>query len=153
MSGFLNLVGSTFGNLTVVDRVDNTVYKSGRQRVSYLCRCSCGNYAIVLGDLLRNGKTRSCGCLRKDYSADEAARRALFAGYKQNAAVRNLDLSLTFEQFAELTNSPCHYCGAPPATVHSPRAYKAAYRPTCVYNGIDRQNNEDGYKHCQKETL
>lgn len=32
-------------------------------RTAWFCRCDCGGYTIVSGKSLRNGNTRSCGCL------------------------------------------------------------------------------------------
>lgn len=57
----IELIGKVFGKLTVLSRGDT---KNGQ--IFYNCLCDCGNQAIVRGDLLRNGKTRSCGCLLKE---------------------------------------------------------------------------------------
>jgi len=32
----------------------------------WLCRCRCGNWSIVLGQKLKNGKTKSCGCYKDE---------------------------------------------------------------------------------------
>lgn len=57
----LNLVGKTFGQLTVLER-DFSIKKN----CSYwLCKCSCGNFKTVRGTSLTSGHTQSCGCLRK----------------------------------------------------------------------------------------
>ena len=34
--------------------------------VQWECKCDCGNLVLVTGKALRNGNTKSCGCLRKD---------------------------------------------------------------------------------------
>lgn len=57
-SKFRDLSGQKFGKLTVIKRVENI----GKQ-VAYLCRCDCGNTKIVKADYLREGYTKSCGCL------------------------------------------------------------------------------------------
>lgn len=54
--------GDRFGMLTVVSRAAN----APRNHCRYLCRCECGNEVVVLGGSLRTGKTRSCGCLRRE---------------------------------------------------------------------------------------
>lgn len=53
-----DLTGQVFGRLTVL-AYDHTENK----RAYWLCRCECGNTCVVSGKLLRNGGTKSCGCL------------------------------------------------------------------------------------------
>lgn len=38
----------------------------------YRCLCDCGEETIVRGTLLRNGQTKSCGCLANRGSATRA---------------------------------------------------------------------------------
>lgn len=56
----LDLTGQRFGRLTVVKDVGSD--KQGK--ALWECSCDCGNINIVPGVKLRNGHTRSCGCLR-----------------------------------------------------------------------------------------
>ncbi|WP_337814399.1 helix-turn-helix domain-containing protein [Intestinibacter sp.] len=56
------LVGKKFGRLTVVE-LDH-VEKSRRY---LLCKCDCGNTTVVREGNLKNGITKSCGCIRKEY--------------------------------------------------------------------------------------
>lgn len=53
----LKLEGQRFGRLTVVERAE-----VNKKRSHWLCICDCGNQTIVLGSLLMNGNTKSCGC-------------------------------------------------------------------------------------------
>jgi len=65
----IEMAGKTFGRLTVLYHSD---YDSdGVAR--WLCKCQCGNYAVVRGTSLRRGSTRSCGCLRADNNRARAA--------------------------------------------------------------------------------
>ena len=52
-------IGNTYHRLTVAHRGPNT--KDGSAR--WVCQCSCGNVTLVRGDCLRDGHTKSCGCL------------------------------------------------------------------------------------------
>jgi hypothetical protein len=53
-----NLLGRTFGKLTVVE------ISSGKKKATYWkCRCDCGGEKIVYRKNLLNGTVRSCGCL------------------------------------------------------------------------------------------
>ncbi len=60
--GNLDLTGQKFGRLTVIEKTDKR--KCGF--VVWLCRCDCGNEYEVRSNCLRNGVTRSCGCLYKE---------------------------------------------------------------------------------------
>lgn len=57
----LDLTGKTFGELYVIEK--SNVKKSNR--VSWKCKCSCGNETIVITNHLTSGHTKSCGCLQK----------------------------------------------------------------------------------------
>ena len=57
-----NIVGQKFGKWTVLKRAANGKTKSAR----WLCKCECGNTNIIRGADLRLGKTKSCGCARKE---------------------------------------------------------------------------------------
>ena len=61
---FKDLIGQTFGRLTVVSRLG-----SRKGYASYLCQCSCGSGKEVRADshMLHQGFARSCGCLRREW--------------------------------------------------------------------------------------
>jgi len=56
-----NLAGLQFGRLTVIERTAELV---GARR--WRCLCECGVETIVYTSGLKNGKSRSCGCLLSD---------------------------------------------------------------------------------------
>lgn len=57
-----NLIGVKFGRLTVKARL--TPDRHGN--IMWACDCDCGGTYNVGGSPLRLGRTRSCGCLRKE---------------------------------------------------------------------------------------
>lgn len=59
MSKFIDITGKRFGKLTVLNRSDNSKHGASR----WTCMCDCGEKTIVLGSSLKNGRTKSCGCL------------------------------------------------------------------------------------------
>lgn len=63
---FDDLTGQKFGRLVVLKRVEDYISTGGRRRIIYLCRCDCGNKITVRGDNLKNGHTKSCGCLNNE---------------------------------------------------------------------------------------
>ena len=62
----LNLINQKFDRLLVIDTAPN---KNGR--TAWVCKCDCGNELIVTTHSLRNGNTKSCGCLHKEKVAKQ----------------------------------------------------------------------------------
>jgi hypothetical protein len=56
-----NIIGYTFGRLKVISFVGIKNHKA-----YYKCKCDCGNEKIICGIYLRNGDTKSCGCLKRE---------------------------------------------------------------------------------------
>ena len=75
MSRFINLTGKKFGRLTVLEK--NGTRNS---RIEWLCLCDCGNKAIVTGGMLKNGNTKSCGCIHKEQLAERNRSKAKHGG-------------------------------------------------------------------------
>lgn len=57
----INILGQKFGRLVVIERSPNV-----KGRAFWRCLCDCGNYTISSSHLLRQGKVRSCGCLKRE---------------------------------------------------------------------------------------
>lgn len=56
------VTGQRFGRLVAVVRVENGT----GGKVRWRCRCDCGAEVEVFSSGLRSGRTRSCGCLRRE---------------------------------------------------------------------------------------
>lgn len=59
-SNFIDIQGRTYGRITVLKYAGNKKWE---------CRCSCGKKWCVGSQFLRNGRTRSCGCLSAELSS------------------------------------------------------------------------------------
>lgn len=57
-----NLKGQHFERLTVVE--DTGLRKN--RAILWRCRCDCGKEVVVITASLKNGNTRSCGCLSRE---------------------------------------------------------------------------------------
>lgn len=66
MGKAIDLTGQKFGRLTVLKRAENYISPNGGKRAQWLCKCECGKEVVVLGNNLRKGLTRSCGCFQKE---------------------------------------------------------------------------------------
>lgn len=67
----MNIVGKTYGRLTVVQQAE----KDKERQAWYLCKCQCGKEIVVRGTSLRNGHTQSCGCSHNDLIKDISGQR------------------------------------------------------------------------------
>jgi len=130
----LDITNQKFGRLIAeycTDRKDNN------GNYFWRCRCDCGNYVDVVTFRLRNGHTKSCGCIKAENASklgksnklpdNKAALNRLYYNYRRSAAIRNLEFSLSKRYFIKLITEPCSYCG------------------DAALNGIDRINNNQGY--------
>ena len=62
MGKLIDLTGQTFGELLVLSKAEKPKNSSSTSAF-WLCKCSCGNEKVVSGNSLKQGKTKSCGCL------------------------------------------------------------------------------------------
>lgn len=60
-----DISGLKFFRLTAIDSFSKR-NSSGRSQVFWNCECDCGNKVTVLGECLRRGTTKSCGCWNKE---------------------------------------------------------------------------------------
>lgn len=56
-------VGQKFGRLTILNR---DLGEHAEKRVYWNCLCECGKTVVVAGKRLKDGTTRSCGCLNNE---------------------------------------------------------------------------------------
>ena len=73
MSGLIDMTGTRFGRLVVLERAADQVSlhpgSNAKRSVRWRCLCDCGAVVEVLGMNLRQEQTRSCGCLRRETSS------------------------------------------------------------------------------------
>ncbi|MCI1859004.1 MAG: hypothetical protein LKI80_12700 [Sporolactobacillus sp.] len=76
----IDITGQRFGRLVAIQEVPTTDHIR-----RYLCQCDCGRQKVVRMDLLRTGRTKSCGCLNREITS------------------RRLTRNLTGQRFGRLT--------------------------------------------------
>jgi hypothetical protein len=116
-----DLTGQKFGKLTLIKRVEN----DKRNWPVWECKCDCGNITNVSTVKLNTGHTKSCGCL--NLPGDQ---RLLAARFEYSR--RYNDGDLTYEEFYELSQKDCNYCGKPPSNGNE--IFK--------WNGLDRVDSK-----------
>ncbi|HBI37107.1 MAG TPA: hypothetical protein DDY71_05630 [Spirochaetia bacterium] len=139
-----DLIGKTFNKLTVIE----FAYLKNHSSYWY-CKCNCESKKIVIvrGAQLTNGVTKSCGCLVKENNArrlnpGESAFNQLYRSYRYHALKRDLSFDLTKIEFKYIIDGNCFYCGCKPLQISSTKKTNGTY----IYNGIDRIDNNEGYK-------
>ncbi|MDI6785108.1 MAG: hypothetical protein QMD92_00205 [bacterium] len=141
MLGLKKCVGKKYGKLTVVGYYPYPDGKGPR----WICKCNCGKDHIVRAIFLKRGDVKSCGCIASENAkppkleVGEAAKNSTYLQYKLQAAKRDFDFTLTFEEFVKLVSLSCYYCGRPPSNI------KRGHNGDFIYQGIDRENSEIGY--------
>lgn len=147
LSKKLKLINKRFGRLRIVDIADK---KNNRLNV-FKCVCDCGQVKNVVGADLTRGHTTSCGCYREEkrkIAKGESGFNNAYYNYKSNAKNRGLIFEISREDFRNLTQSKCHYCGSLPSNVSYKRnndSEESFEHGKYVYNGIDRVDSKRGY--------
>ena len=158
MGVFKDRTGDIHGRLTVVSHAG----KDHRNKHLWLCRCSCGNDKIVVGDNLSSKKSNSCGCLKAEFLArkgnqygiyedrGKAILKVLYSHLKRRDIKKGFSETIDFSLFSTLSKLPCYYCGLEYSREIEDRLNESKkgkrlsdYLLKC--NGIDRIDPSQGY--------
>jgi len=140
-------IGQRYGKLTILEDRGFRVLGDKRRMTQVLCRCDCGTEKVVLLNDLRSGKTTTCGFNHQHFQ-DRSTPAFNFMydhAYRSRAIKRGLAFDLTKDQFRQITQMECHYCGAPPSQSNVRRVRTGRSTSIYVSNGIDRMDNSNGY--------
>lgn len=73
-----DITGLSYGRWTVLSSLRP---KGARRRSIWRCRCQCGTEKAVMGENLRQGRSKSCGCL----SSEQTSRRNFKHGHARTS--------------------------------------------------------------------
>lgn len=102
MSKKIDLTGQPFNRLVVIRECG----KNKQGAVLWLCRClgkngdDCGNEVVVDGRNLRNGNTKSCGCLQRDRTSEANTKHGLTIDHKRLLASITRHISMIRNPYA-----------------------------------------------------
>lgn len=146
-------IGDFFGKLEIKEILPSM--KSGKH-VKLKCECHyCGKETIMNGALIK--KMNSCGCQQHNIVSWKsvgpktmpwqlnygvAARNNVEGQYKKSAKKRNIEYSLTSEEFDKLITGPCVYCGS---SLTNTKKGQGKTSGDFKYTGIDRIDSTQGY--------
>lgn len=151
----LNLENQRFGRLIVIKRLQGS---------KWLCHCDCGNEKVVLAKNLIQGKTLSCGCLRKQSVRLDITglRFGMLVAIEPTDLIKDNSVVWRFKCDCGNDCNATLYsvkwigrksCGCLSHEVHSLYAYKA--HPNVNYDGVNvgkisskklNKNNKSGHK-------
>jgi hypothetical protein len=60
-----DLTGQRFSRLLVLGEAPKELRRRPG-RITWICACDCGEFCLTEADLLKNGHTRSCGCIARE---------------------------------------------------------------------------------------
>lgn len=83
----IDMTGMTFGRLCVLKMAGVSKFRI----ILWECQCSCGAKKIINGMRLRNGSTKSCGCLQRE-KASQRATNLLGQSFGRLSVVKKLNM-------------------------------------------------------------
>jgi hypothetical protein len=149
------VIGSKFGKITILEvlGIGKDLGLKGKGRI-VKGQCDCGGFWIGPLYALKRGNTKSCGCLPTGVIPNpnraQPAINKVLSGYKRHALRRGHSWELSNQDFYNLIQGDCYYCGKPPSNVLCPNKSREGGRrrktiSRVVYNGLDRKDNNLGY--------
>ena len=158
MAKFKNRIGDRYGRLTVVEYAG----KDHRGKHLWLCKCDCGNTKVVVSDNLSSGKSKSCGCLLKEFlyssgnhyalykDREDAILRVQYSHLKRRHKKKFCGEIMSYDDFKCKSKQPCFYCGLTYSKVVEDRLsetknLKKLSETVLKINGIDRLDSSIGY--------
>ena len=140
----LDLTGQQFGNLTVLNTGVSRPYCGKTARyVGVLC--TCGTQKEVLVELLRKGKTTSCGCRRAQVCGDRARSHG-----KSDTRLHNIWCNMR-DRCNNPNNASYDYYGGRGVTIDPTWDDYTTFEAWALANGyqdhltIERRDNSLGY--------
>lgn len=100
-----NLINEKFGNLTVVEYIGKC---NEREGIYWKCICDCGKLVLVHRKELKNGDTKSCGCLKQQtnynnhWQGFKEISKDFYSSIIRGAKSRNIYFELTIQQLWDL---------------------------------------------------
>ena len=129
----IDATGHKYNMLTCIEST-----RDERGRKVWKCLCDCGNICYRQLSYIRANEAKSCGCSRYKYPKYCTGLTTVIAQYRVSCRRRNLYFGLNVDEFYELTQQNCFYCGVEPLQQqHRDKEF--------IYNGIDRVDSSKGY--------
>jgi len=143
----IDLTNKKSGKLLYVEKVDK----------KWKCICDCGK--IVYHEAKDFKKSKSCGCSVKEASKINIE-KAIYASLLKTDKLAHIrkqfnktykDGDLTFDDFLDLSQKDCFYCGSKPSNFKKSQNTREEFKIDFYYNGLDRVDNN--LKHTKENVV
>lgn len=141
---------------TLIENFSRKTTIKGKNEWLWKCKCDCGNEFDSREHKLnlRQGCQSCTNSINQTQLAIKKAngvehiglKNRLLKEYKTGANKRNLSFNLTFEQFTNLIEGNCAYCGEPPIVSEYQKQYMQKKIKPYAHHGIDRIDSSIGYE-------
>ena len=142
-----NHIGQRFGRLLILEAAE-PILSGKTARGASLCKCDCGNFITIVNKSLKRGETTSCGCFQAELAKQtiKNAVRSITKYDAKTASARSVwyfySKELSFDDFLELSQQNCFYCGVEPTNIRNVRKNN---NDIFMYNSLDRINSNLGH--------
>jgi hypothetical protein len=136
MKKYFIAVGETYQSFEVLEKTSN----KGRDG-SFLWKAKC-NKCDYIWETVPSAiiKAKPCLC-RFTLPVGESSCRKVYGTYIRRCKRKDIQFSITYEWFKNLTSRVCFYCGAAPSCKMDGPHRNGPY----FYNSLDRLDNDKGY--------
>lgn len=86
----IDMTNQKYGRLTVLYRDKEAEATRKDRHAMWRCRCECGKEVSVVGKDLRQGKTLSCGCLKKERTSQANGNNLIGRTYGKLTVIKQL---------------------------------------------------------------
>ena len=114
----------------------------------WVCKCDCGNTGNIRAARITHAQRfqlgLTCGCGKGKTGPSwkgKSAKETLWGKYRISSRRREIEFSLSREEFFETACGACFYCGKPPRLWKPKNSTNGAL----LCNGIDRVDSAKGY--------
>ena len=107
MPALVDLTGQKFGRLTVLFRDIEYQKSHNKTNACWRCQCDFGNQTTIIGSLLKNGHTKSCGCLHAESAKINGGWRDLSG--KRFGKLRVIKEDREYREKNQITANHCYW--------------------------------------------
>lgn len=142
-SHFINITNQKYERLSVIK-----LNKFVKGKSYWECKCDCGEIVIVQSACLKNGKTKSCGCFKKDehyirnWKGYKEISGNYFGSLKRGAKWRNFQFKVTLKYIWELFLKQDRKCALTGTELKFTQTIKNKCDTTA---SLDRIDSKKGY--------